>query len=51
MKIRASHILVEDKQVAEEILQKLKDGKNFEKLAKKYSICPSKKRGGDLGTF
>jgi|GEM_PF-1221455 len=34
---------------AEEVLKKVKDGGNFEELAKEYSACPSGKNGGDLG--
>ncbi|MHA1230293.1 MAG: peptidylprolyl isomerase [Candidatus Helarchaeota archaeon] len=49
--IRASHILVEKLSQAEAILEELNDGVSFEKLAKEHSICPSKKRGGDLGIF
>ncbi len=50
-KITASHILVKSQEKAEEILNKLKIGKSFEELAKENSLCPSKKRGGNLGTF
>jgi foldase protein PrsA len=50
-KIRASHILVKNRREAEEILKKIDKGEDFEELAKKYSLCPSKKRGGDLGFF
>lgn len=49
--IRASHILVGDKQQAEEICQKCKAGADFAYMAEKYSKCPSAKKGGDLGTF
>ncbi len=34
---------------AEDILKKVKEGGNFEELAKQYSACPSGKNGGDLG--
>jgi len=50
-KITASHILVKSQEKAVEILNKLKTGKSFEELAKENSLCPSKKRGGNLGTF
>jgi len=51
LSIRASHILVKPKEKAEEILEELKMGADFRKLAKEHSECPSKKRGGDLGKF
>lgn len=47
----AVHILVKTEQQALDILKQLKQGKNFAALAKKYSVCPSGKRGGDLGEF
>ena len=47
----AVHILVKSEQEALEILKQLKQGKNFAALAKKHSLCPSGKRGGDLGEF
>lgn len=50
--IRASHILVDTEDEAKEILAKIKDGADFEELAKKYSKDPgSKELGGDLGYF
>ncbi len=51
MEWRASHILVKDSSLANKILKDLKGGENFSSLAKEYSICPSKSKGGDLGWF
>jgi len=61
-KIHAKHILITPKDSndpneakaaakakAEEILAQIKEGANFEELAKQYSDCPSGKEGGDLG--
>ena len=50
-KIRASHILVEKQSQALKVLEELKAGGDFRDLARKYSTCPSGKRGGDLGQF
>jgi len=50
-KIRASHILVEKQSQALKVLEELKAGSDFKELARKYSTCPSGKRGGDLGQF
>ena len=41
MKIRASHILVETKEQAENLLLDIENGVAFEDLAKEYSKCPS----------
>lgn len=51
LSIRASHILVKTRKEAEDILEQLKMGGDFTKLAREHSECPSKKRGGDLGKF
>lgn len=51
MKIRASHILVETKEQAENLLLDINNGISFEDLAKEYSKCPSKRDGGDLRWF
>jgi peptidyl-prolyl cis-trans isomerase C len=51
MEWRASHILVKDKTLANELLKKAKLGASFEALAREHSTCPSKSRGGDLGWF
>lgn len=50
--VRASHILVDSKPRANEILEEIKSGKiSFEDAAKQYSMCPSGKNSGDLGFF
>tara|TARA_B100000686_G_scaffold56627_1_gene60907 strand:- start:2378 stop:2953 length:576 start_codon:yes stop_codon:yes gene_type:complete len=50
-KVQARHILVSDKEKAQELKKCYEDGEDFSELAKKHSECPSKKRGGDLGWF
>lgn len=50
-KVRASHILVEKHPLALQILEELKKGADFAQLAAKHSVCPSRKSGGDLGSF
>ena len=47
----AIHILVKTEKQANEIKVQLAKGGDFGKLARKYSICPSGKKGGDLGEF
>ncbi|MEW6746286.1 MAG: peptidylprolyl isomerase [Planctomycetota bacterium] len=62
--VRASHILLGTKELsteeekraarekAETVLGEVKqEGADFAALARKYSSCPSKERGGDLGFF
>lgn len=61
--VQARHILVkvdaaddakvkaEKKTKAEALRKQLAEGGDFAKLAKENSDCPSKERGGDLGTF
>ena len=49
--VRASHILVKTKEEAENLLQEIKDGKDFGEIAKNVSLCPSGHDGGDLGFF
>ena len=50
-KVRASHILVEKHSQALRVIEELNSGGDFKELARKYSTCPSRKRGGDLGFF
>lgn len=49
--MRASHILMNKYQKAADVLDQVKQGGDFAALAKQYSECPSKKKGGDLGYF
>lgn len=50
-RIHCAHILVKTEQEARTIIDQLSKGTSFSKLAMERSSCPSKKRGGDLGTF
>ena len=50
-KIHASHILVKTEPEANVVLYDVTHGKLFEDVAKEKSICPSAKKGGDLGWF
>ncbi|MTI13989.1 peptidylprolyl isomerase [Sansalvadorimonas verongulae] len=45
----ARHILVKTREEAEALKTRLAKGEDFGKLAQKYSLCNSRKRGGDLG--
>lgn len=50
--VEASHILVDTKEKAEEILAEINEGKiSFEDAAKEHSSCPSSQQGGNLGQF
>jgi peptidyl-prolyl cis-trans isomerase C len=49
--IVASHILVEDEEKANNIVKEINGGLSFEDAALKYSTCPSKDQGGNLGEF
>ncbi|AQZ94148.1 peptidylprolyl isomerase [Halopseudomonas phragmitis] len=45
----ARHILVKTEAEAAALKKRIAAGEAFDVLAKKYSTCASKKRGGDLG--
>ena len=49
--VNASHILLNKEKDADNILARLDKGENFEDLAKRFSKCPSKSKGGSLGWF
>jgi len=50
-KVHCAHILVKTETEANAILQRLKQGEKFANIAQDVSLCPSKKRGGNLGAF
>ncbi|PWM64552.1 MAG: hypothetical protein DBX61_11505 [Clostridiales bacterium] len=50
--VNASHILVDTKEKAQEILEQINSGNiSFEDAARKYSSCPSAENAGGLGEF
>ena len=49
--VRASHILVPNEKDARSIMDRIEKGEDFAALAKRFSKCPSKAKGGDLGWF
>ncbi|MCK9287298.1 MAG: peptidylprolyl isomerase [Sphaerochaetaceae bacterium] len=51
MEYRASHILVKDRKLADQLLKRIRQGADFSSLAREFSTCPSKSKGGDLGWF
>jgi peptidyl-prolyl cis-trans isomerase C len=52
MEVRASHVLVKDKETADKLLKEIKAGKSFDEVAKANSTDKSSAiAGGDLGYF
>ena len=51
MKVRASHILVKTEEEANDLYEKISNGADFAEMAQEYSLCPSKRDGGDLRYF
>jgi peptidyl-prolyl cis-trans isomerase C len=49
--VNASHILVGSEKDAQMIIDRLSKGEDFVALAKRFSKCPSKSKGGNLGWF
>ncbi len=49
--VNAAHILVNSEKDAQNIMARLDKGEKFEDLAKRFSKCPSKSKGGNLGWF
>lgn len=50
-KVHCAHILVKTRAEADAVLARLQKGEKFANVAKAVSRCPSRRRGGDLGTF
>ncbi len=50
-KVHCAHILVKTDTEARAVLERLNKGEKFSNVAREVSLCPSAKRGGDLGTF
>ncbi len=49
-RVRVSHIVTTDREQAEKLITKIKQGENFKELAKKHSVdTTSNYKGGDLG--
>jgi peptidyl-prolyl cis-trans isomerase C len=49
--VRASHILVKDEALANDLRKRIEDGADFAELAKEYGTDGTKDNGGDLGWF
>jgi peptidyl-prolyl cis-trans isomerase C len=49
--VRAKQIVVKTEEEAQALQQSLKQGQSFEELARKHSLSPDAKQGGDLGWF
>jgi len=43
--------LVKDRKLADQLLKRIRQGADFSSLAREFSTCPSKSKGGDLGWF
>jgi parvulin-like peptidyl-prolyl isomerase len=50
-KVHCCHILVKTQTEANAVKARLDKGEKFGEVAKQVSLCPSGKKGGDLGTF
>ena len=50
-KIHCAHILVKTETEAKNVKIRLDKGEKFGAIAQNVSLCPSGKKGGDLGTF
>lgn len=48
---RARHILVKSEKACEDLKRQIETGADFASVAQQHSLCPSGKKGGDLGEF
>ncbi len=51
LEVKASHLLVDTQEEAEQLRADILAGKDFGEVAKEVSKCPSRVKGGDLGYF
>lgn len=49
--VHCAHILVKTEKEAQTVADRLNKGEKFSNVAREVSLCPSRKNGGDLGTF
>jgi hypothetical protein len=49
--VHCAHILVKTETKAKAILERIKKSEKFSSIATQVSLCPSGKKGGDLGKF
>ena len=47
----ARHILVDNEEKCQTLIDEIKGGADFAAVAQEHSSCPSKRDGGNLGTF
>ena len=50
-KASARHILVKTEEECVKLKKEIESGRNFAEMARKHSLCPSGKSGGNLGEF
>ncbi len=50
-KVHCAHTLVKTETEAKNVKARLEKGEKFGAIAQQVSLCPSGKKGGDLGTF
>lgn len=50
-KVHCCHILVKTETEAKIVKKRIEKGEKFGAIAQQVSLCPSGKKGGDLGTF
>ena len=50
-KVHCAHILVRSESEAKVVMERLRKNEKFGNVAREFSLCSSRKRGGDLGWF